>query len=61
MSCRKDYLARKRCKSLNCFDQNKTSKGLLAIGRELGLVEADEKLKFDDLRRKVGTHPASKN
>jgi hypothetical protein len=25
-------------KSLNCFDQNKTSKRLLAIGRELGLV-----------------------
>ena len=32
-------------KSLNCFHSNGSSKGLLVIGRELGLIQEDEKLK----------------
>ena len=37
-------------KSLNCFYPNGLSKGLLVIGRELGLIKENEKLKLDDLR-----------
>jgi hypothetical protein len=48
-------------KSLNCFYPNGLSKGLLVIGRELGLIKENEKLKLDDLRNKVGEHAAFKN
>jgi hypothetical protein len=48
-------------KSLKCFYENGLSKGLLVIGRELKVVKEDEKLKLQDLRNRVGSHPTFKN
>jgi transposase len=43
------------------FFEDGTSKGLLVLGRELGLLEPNRKYKLQDLRQIIGNHPAFKN
>jgi len=51
-------------KSVECFDSNNISKGLLQIAKELGIIEkntSSREIKFPEIRERVCLHHAFSN